>query len=64
MTTLITLCVVAIIIYLIVPPIINHFMSKNQNENLLSNMQNLDEKWNSGVVRLKNGRFMKKDDNN
>tara|TARA_R110000851_G_scaffold8011_2_gene30831 strand:+ start:21035 stop:21229 length:195 start_codon:yes stop_codon:yes gene_type:complete len=64
MKTLIILLTIGAILYFGLPAIINYFEQKNSNNKLLSNIQNLDEKWNSGVVRLKNGRFMKKDDNN
>ena len=60
------LLIISLIIALlwIVPMLVNAISETNENEHLLSNMQNLDNKYNKGVVRGKNGRFMAKDENN
>ena len=66
MKTILVLTLVIICILWVVPYFVNVISDTfaNENENLLSNMQNLDNKYNKGVVRGKNGQFMPKDENN
>ena len=64
MTTILLTLFIILILFFGLPAIINMNMCRKENDKLLSNMQNLDPKWNSGVVRMKNGRFTKKDEIN
>ena len=61
------LIILGVLIFLlyILPTILRYYMEReNANRELLSNMQNLDDKFNKGVVRGKNGRFMSKNEAN
>jgi hypothetical protein len=67
MKTILAILSLVIVSYLWVVPYLIRVISDtfaDENANLLSNMQNLDTKYNKGVVRGKNGRFMAKDENN
>ena len=59
MKTLLIICILLIILFAIYMYKSNANFINCPNKKLLSNLQNLDKKYNKNVIRGKNGRFEK-----